>query len=182
MKNYLLIILLCILHLGCQRIGKKDAPKYLATIENIAISEEKVDSVISGQIYRLRKDALKTLLRTTIIDLQAEKVQLTYEEFLKRRLVFNNTVSFEQYSKYLIEQDIDPKNIDTTKIVEYLFALNKKKYFEHFADSLLSESDISINIQPDHYPEVKIDDLDYHEISKGRKITVYIISDFNCHA
>lgn len=182
MKNYLLIILLCILHPGCQRITGKDTPNYLATIENKSICEEKVDSIISEQIYQLRKNALKTLLRTAIIDLQAEKVQLTNEEFLKRKLVFNNAVSFEQYGKYLIEQGIDTKDIDTTKIVEYLFELNKKKHFEHFADSLLAKSDITINLKPDQYTEVEVGDMDYHELSKGRQITVYIISDYNCHA
>lgn len=170
------------LYLGCQRIEKKDTPKYIATIENRTILEEKVDSLISAQVYQLRKNALKTLLRSTIIELQAQKQKLSTEELLKRKIDFNNTVSFEQYRKYLTEQGIDTKNIDTTKIVEYLHALNKQKHFEHFADSLLAESDITINLKPDQYTEVMLDDLAYHELSKGRQITVYIISDYNCHA
>ncbi len=182
MKNYFLIIFSCLLYLGCQKIEKKDTPKYLATIENRTISEGKVDSIISAQVYQLRKNTLKTLLRSTIIELQAQKQKLSKEEFLKRKNDFQKTVRLEQYNQYLIEQGIDTKNTDTTKIVEYLLALNKQKHSEHFADSLLGESNIKINLRPDHYQKVITDGLDYHELSQGGKLIVYIISDYNCRA
>ena len=175
MNNYIILVICAFIHFtGCQRVEKESFPKYLATIENRTISNEKVDSVISGQIYQLRKSTLKTLLRSTIIEIQAQKQNLTKEALLKEKLGNNNNVSTEQYYKYLLEQSIDSKNTDTTKIVEYLLGVNKQKHFEYFTDSLLAESNISINLKPEHYAKVKLDELDYNELTIGRELIVLV--------
>lgn len=183
MNNYIiLVICVCILLTGCQRIEKKSFPRYFATIENRTISEKQIDSLISSQIYQLRKNALKTLLRSTIIDLQVQKQNISKEALLKKIFSKSNIIDVEQYQKYLTDNKIDSKNTDTTKIVDYLIGVNKQKHYENYADSLLAKANVRIELKPDNYIEVNSNEISYHELTFGKKLIVYIISDYNCNA
>lgn len=168
--------------LGCQRIEKKNAQKYLATLNGRTFLVEEIDSVISEQIFQLRRNTLKNLLRSTIFEYEAQKLKVSKEELLQRKINIYGKVSSTQYLNYVVELGIDSKSIDTTKILDYLSSKNKQTHFEHFTDSLLSESDITINFPPVQFTKVNVDELDYHELSNGRKIIVYVISDYNCHS
>ena len=121
-------------------------------------------------------------MRSIITDIQADKQNTGKGEFLKKAIHFNNTIISDQYYQYLKEHGVTSKSNDSIKIMDYLLALNKQKQFEHLADSLLSESNLAINLKPGYYDKVTTDNLDYHELSEGKKISVYIISDYNCHA
>lgn len=180
MKNQIIIICICIFCLGCLRGEKIESIKYIATVNNHPIFFEEVDSTISKQVYQLRRTALKNILRSKIFEIEAQKLKISKDELQKRKIDIHNKVSLAQYHSYINQLDIDSKSIDTTKIIEYLISLNKEKYFEHYADSLLAETDITINLKATKYNEVNLDDLAYHELSNGRKIIVYIISDYNC--
>ena len=181
-RIFIILVYCCFIFYGCQ-IGNKEANnEYIAIIENTIISTKEVDSIISPQVYQLKKNALKSILRSYIIEIEVKKQKIAKAEFLKRKIESKSIVSIDQYRKYLMDQGLDKRDIDTTKIIEYLQAFNKQKHFEHFADSLLVESNVRINLKPDKFKEVRLDDLDYHELSKGNKIVVYIISDYNCTA
>lgn len=182
MKTYFELICICILSFGCQRVEKKDIPNYIATFENQTIQTETVDSLISEQVYQLRKNALKTLLRAKVIELQAHKLKVSKDELLKTKVDTNSTLSLGEYHKYILQHGSNSKNIDTTKVVRYLHAHNKQKQIDYFADSLLLETDIKVSLKLSRYDEVKLNDLEYHELSKGKEIIVYIISDYNCTA
>lgn len=182
MKKCLLIFCYSFVFFSCNKEETSNVNKYVAIINNQPILGTKVDSLISDQIYQLRKNALKGLLRSEIIEFHAKCQKMGKEEFVKKSIHLNNTINPDQYYEYIGEHGINSKNNDSIKIIEYLLALNKQKQFEHFADSLLTESNLTINLMPTRYDKVIVDNFDFHELSGGKKIVAYILSDYNCPA
>lgn len=180
MKKLKIYCLLILILSGCNESPTKKTD-CIAKIENGLVKEEEIDSIISEQIYRIKKDALKTLLKKKAIGIEAQKLNISEDSLLN--IVINrktSRITEKEYAEFIKSNGYKNKNIDSANIVKYLVSSKKQKVYDNYTDSLLWNMNIEINLKAPRVNIANIKSLDYQSLSSGKKLDVFIFSDYNC--
>lgn len=195
------IILFAILLTSCNFNKKRnivfEESNMVAYIDSIPISFEEIDDLCQqelfdelSRIHLIRKVTLEKVINDKIIEMEAEKINVTVEQ-LKNSL-FNkkiNDESIERYAKLANYVDKIPElketfifhDIKSSKGQEILIDKFKVYLLTQYIDSLKALHQIKISLCPPKSPKFAIDNLIVHY--KGNlesPVTFLIITDFDC--
>ncbi len=196
------IILFAILLTSCNFNKKRnivfEESNMVAYIDSIPISFEEIDDLCQqelfdelSRIHLIRKITLEEVIKDKIIDLEAQKLNVTVEN-LKKSL-FKEKINDENISKYAMSANYLDKipEIRETYIVhdtksakgqEILIERYKEYLLNQYIDSLKELHQIKISLKPPKSPKITLDNLIVHY--KGNvesSVTFLIISDFDCN-
>src|SRR5206468_657771 len=137
----------------------QNAPKPIATVDGQAIYEQDLMSVagsalldLRNQEYKLKSDALNTIIRKKLIEAEAQKKGITTEELLKQEVDSQIPEPSDAEAKgyYLGAKNQSTVSFDTVKpqIKELLRNVEIQQARGNYEDSLRARAEISIRLQP----------------------------------
>lgn len=169
----------------------------LASIDSIPIGYEEVDNLTKqelydqlSRIYLIRKITLDQVIKDKILQLEAEKLNITTEE-LKNKL-YKNKITEANLEKFASNTNYPGKvlelretlvfhDIKSVKGKEILTTRYKEYILNQYVDSLKKTHQISISLKPPKSPTIKLDNLVTHyKGNLNSAISFLVISDFDC--
>jgi protein-disulfide isomerase len=203
MRPFLLYLILFVLFLtSCNLYKKKNTvsekSNQIASIDSISINYDEVDNLCRqelfdqlSRIHLIRKITLEELIKDKIVQLEANKSNITVEQLTNS--LYKNKVTSANLEKFAILTNHTEK---VTELREALISYDTKspkgqeiltiRYKEYllnqFVDSLKKTHQITISLKPPKSPTVKLDNLIVHyKGNLNSAITFLVISDFDCH-
>jgi thiol-disulfide isomerase/thioredoxin len=176
-KYYLLSILI-FLFLSCQTHKNT---KEIANLNGTSIFIDDVDSIANKSIYEIRKEALKTVLKREIIEIESNKRDISVDELITLE-VKNKTqkISFHDFERYLDLYNLNKDSVNRIQINLYLQTQKEKERYDYFTDSLLEQANLKIALLPHNNKQVNLEDVKFFNLTPENNKVVYIISDFDC--
>jgi hypothetical protein len=196
----LYFVALAILLTCCSTHNNKfnnDEPSIVAYIDSIPISLNEIDDLCRqelfdelSRIHLIRKVTLERVINDKIIELEAEKINVTVEQ-LKNSL-FDEKINYESIDRYTrlsnyvdkipeLKETYILHDVKSTRGQEILIDKFKDYLLNQYIDSLKALHQITISLHPPKSPKFGIDNLLVHY--KGNlesSVTFLIISDFDC--
>ncbi|WP_346855781.1 thioredoxin domain-containing protein [uncultured Draconibacterium sp.] len=178
MKFLLAELVLIILLLSCKQNMYQHE---IASLNGSMILYSDVDSIASSKIYNTRKEVLKTIIRTKILEQESLKRNLTQEQLVQLEIRNKaQKVSLSDYDNYLLSHNLHKDSVNKTNVMSYLGAQKIKERQNVYADSLIDQSDLKIFLKSQYPNHVKIDEIKYINMSPPNANIVYLISDYDC--
>lgn len=194
--KYCLCFLFVIVSIACNRnVDKKNV---IARIDGEEIYSDELNEVIQqelfdelNRIYKIKSEALRQLANNKLIILEARKNKLSKDDYLKK-YVGNKVLQFGKdslYRKYNIPSyltSFHSKELyyvpDTTLEGSMLKEMALKSCLHSdLIDSLRNVYQIETYIYPPKSPNVKLNGVfPYYRGDTTSKVSVFIISDFDC--
>ena len=152
----------------------------IAKLDNENIYLSQVDSIIGMQVYEQRLDALQMLVSRKIIEKEAKKNGLSYNQLIEEQIKKKCAeVTMEDIDTYVSYNDIS--FIDTANIISYLKSIKQEKRQLRYIDSLKQYYPLRIKLRPPFYQKIETSNLFSQNITPDKAtFEVYIISDFSC--
>jgi protein-disulfide isomerase len=167
----------------------KNAVKPVATIGNVAVSEEELEKAVGSKlarlmsdVYNIRRGVLEDLIATKLIDAEAARRRITADELLKAEVeakiaqpdpaevdrIFEGVADrFPGMSKEQAIAEI------TTSMRERRIQTRRAEYVRELRDA----ADVQVNIQP---PRVEVKAEGPSRGNADAPITIVAFSDFEC--
>jgi thiol-disulfide isomerase/thioredoxin len=153
----------------------------IAIIDGNDIFQNQIDSLTSMSVYEIKKDALKSLIKQKVVELEAKKRNLAIQDLIK--IEINNKIDkIEEYEYRDYIERYNLKDVDTSEIISYLTAIKIRERHEIFSDSLIQISDVKIFLKPFLFKNVEINNVQYFDLTPENNIVVYFITDYDCPA
>ena len=175
---WLLLLLLTIVLFSCK---KND--KIVATINNEKIYQEQIDCLIKDEVYKLRRQALKSYISNKLINDEAAKRNISPDELRQVEIIQKSKiVSESDIANYAINNEyvLNDSN-DYLNIKQQLTNINRRFRFEVFIDSLRDLNNVVIKDKPSIVSLNDIDKIHSHFIGNNEsKLHVYYIADYDC--
>jgi protein-disulfide isomerase len=169
----------------------------IAFIDSIPINYDEVDNLCRqelfdelSRIHLIRKITLEEIIKDKILQLEANKLNITVEQ-LKNSLNKNKItiVNLEKFAKLMniservteLRETLVSYNTNSSKGQEILITRYKQYLLNQYIDSLKKTHQISISLMPPKSPTIKLDNLAVHYIGYlNSPVTFLVISDFDC--
>lgn len=176
MRNILLLIFIVIV--GCKQNRESDL---IATINGTKIHSSEIDSIASSKIYELKKEILKTKIRSRVLELEANSQKISSQELVKRNIENkSNEVTEQDYKMYVQSNNLTEGDLEKASIYKYIKLQKVAERYNVYTDSLILRSDLNILLTKQFPSTVKLEEIKYFDLSPDNKNIVYIISDFDC--
>ncbi len=178
--SFILIAALLIFFANCKNNTQKQNNS-LALINGVEISTQDIDSIISGEIYKIKRNALNQLIEKELLNQESRRLHLPISSLIEKEVI-NKTqiISSDDFLNYLEVNNISKEDTDSIMIISYLQEIKRRESEIRYIEELKSKSKIEILLTPKYYRTVNLDSIYSYNISNGGNITVFIISDFNC--
>jgi protein-disulfide isomerase len=178
--QYKLIILLFIILQSC-----KNDSKIVLTIAGKNYYQTEIDSIVSNDLKKLRKEALTIFMVNKLIEKDAKSKNLTVEEYEKLLIVDRSKKvtpnDIEEYFNIINATDIDSFEID--KAYAYLKDVYQRFRFEVVIDSL--KLAYKVTFPEENNIKLKTSEvgkMNFHKIGNNNsKNRVFFIADYDCH-
>lgn len=169
----------------------------IASIDSIPINYDEVDNLCRqelfdelSRIHLIRKITLEEIIKDKILQLEANKLNITVEQ-LKDSLNKNKITiaSLEKFAKLMniservteLRETLVSYNTNSSKGQEILTKRYKQYQLNLYIDSLKKTHQITISLMPPKSPTIKLDNLVVHYIGNlNSPVTFLVISDFDC--
>jgi len=167
----------------------QDTAKPIAKVNDQAIYEQDLMSVagpklleLRDQEYKLKSDALNTVIRKKLIDFEAKKRGLTAEELLRQEVDSKVAEPSDDEAKgyYLAAKSGTTLTFDQVKsqIKQLLKNDETQRAREEYADSLRDKAEVSILLQP---PSSEVGyDANRVKGNPDAPVTIVEFADFQC--
>lgn len=199
MKSFLaFLMLLEIVCLSCSNRTNRGQSEVIAQVNGEEIHSSQVDKLIQQELYdelnrihSIKNKALNTYIDLKILQQQAEKENLSTDEYsdkyVKRKIEAFGVDSL--YNLYKLGgrlrihgQGISTADKDTLGENLTLKYNLRVCIVQELIDSLKKDSKISKYLYPPKNPTIELTDLlVFYRGKSDAKVTVYIVSDFDCH-
>jgi predicted DsbA family dithiol-disulfide isomerase len=179
--SFILTVALLFFFMNCREKKSEKQNNLLALVNGTEISVNHIDSLIAGEIFKIKRNALNKLIEKELLNQESKRLHVSVSSLIEKE-VTNKTelVTPDDFSKYLEINDIRKEDIDSIMIMSYLQETKRRESEIRYIEELKSKSKIEILLTPKYYRTVSLDSIYSYNISKGGNIFVYIISDFNC--
>ncbi len=179
---FILLIIVILLNFSCspQPNTSDKNNKVVAVIGNDRIYLNDIDTILEEQFYQLRLNALEQIINEQVLKLEAQKQHIAYKDFILKEITQKiKAIDIDDIKKYSEEFSIPI--VDTENIKSYLFDIKQKERMQFVADSLKSNYNVKIKLQPPHYKTIDPQKLYSHNLTQNTsKVIVYVVSDYQC--
>ena len=167
----------------------QNAQKPIATVDGQPIYEQDLMSVagaglldLRNQEYKLKSDALNTIIRKRLIEVEAKKKGVTTEDLLKQEVdsKIPEPLDAEAKGYYFAAKNQSTVSFEAVKpqIKEHLRNIEIQEAREKYEDSLRARVEVSILLQP---PSVHVAyDSARVEGDPNAPVTIVEFADFQC--
>lgn len=184
MTKYIVALLLVIvLFISCttNEINKQGI---LIEIDDELIVLNSIDTSISEQVFKLRKQLIEAEISKLLIEKQARQKNMPYNKLLEVEIKNKSKkVTKTDFLAYIKEnQIVNISTSDSLNIVSYLTSYNEKTRQDIFVDSLKYVYRVKTNLLPENLKSINLEGITYNCLNecKENKIDVYIFSDYLC--
>jgi protein-disulfide isomerase len=191
MKNYgfHIIFVSALILVGPRVSSAQDSQKAVATVDGQAIYEQDLMSVagpnlleLHKQEFKVKSDALSSLIRKKLVEAAAKKKGLTAEELLKQEVDSKIAEPSDDEAKgyYLAAKSGTSLPFDQIKsqVKQLLKNTEIQQAREKYTDSLRDKAEVSILLQP---PSVQVEyDPARVKGSADTPVTIVEFADFQC--
>ncbi len=170
----------------------------IASIDSIPILIDSIDNLVKqelydelSRIYLIRKVTLEQVIKDKILQLEANKFNITVEELknslFKNRITEANLKIFSGKTNYPgkvseLRETLVFHDIKSTRGHDLLVVKFKEYLLNQYIDSLKKTHQITISLKPPKSPTIKLDNLVVHyKGNLNSAVTFLVISDFDCH-
>lgn len=198
MKFYIFVFtFLEIIFLSCSKSGKINS-EVIARINGENINSSQVNKLIQqelydelNRIYDIRNKALDSYIDLRILQQQAEKENLSPDEYANKYVTrkietfgVDSLYNLYRLGERIIFHDLGISNAAKDTLGEKLTLKYNLRacIVQELIDSLRRDSNISKYLYPPKKPSIDLNDLlVFYRGKTDSKVTVYIISDFDCN-
>jgi len=177
--QYALMCMVIVHLLSCS----ENAP-VVAKIDREKVYQNQVDSLISNDLKKLRKEALKIYIANKLLENDAAKKQLTVDEYEQQMIVDRaKKVTPGDIEEYFQYKNISEKDsVEIEKGSEHLKKVYQRFRFEVLIDSLKDVYNVRmLDEEKSHIPQIETDKLYSYSIGDEQaKSKVYFIADYDC--
>jgi len=175
-SKVLLLIFFITISISCD----EEKGKVVVKIGNENIYQSQIDSMITDELYQLRKEALKSYISKTLFEKEAKTRTLSTSELRELEII--------QKAKKVNQADIDEytminniEDFDYKQVKKALTNINRRFRFEVFIDSLKTAYNVKI-IDNSSNPKMNaVDNLYSHSKNNNHyKVKLYFVADYNC--
>lgn len=169
----------------------------VAYIDSVPISFEEIDDLCRqelfdelSRIHLIRKITLAEVIKDKIIELEAQKLNVTVENLknslFKKKINDENLDRYAKSANYIdkipeLRETYVVHDIKSAKGQEILIGKYKEYLLNQYIDSLKELHQIKISLKPPTPPKITLDNLIVHyKGNLGSPVTFLIISDFDC--
>lgn len=152
----------------------------IATIDNLEIEANTIDSLLSDQIYALKLSTVDDYLADILIRKESEKYNLPYDMFFKEWVLDKIKITDEEIIRFLKS---NPSLLnDSVKGELYLRQIKSKNKRREFVDSVSQYYTIKKYLRPDYFETINDQRIFGFQLTefKGNRINVFIISNPHC--
>ncbi|MCK9499982.1 MAG: thioredoxin domain-containing protein [Bacteroidales bacterium] len=172
----LLLILILIINISC----KNEKSNVVAVINDEKIYQNQIDSLIRGELYQLRKEALKSYISRLLFEHEAKIKNISTSELKDKEIIRKaKKVKQADINEYVRLNKIT--DFDSVKVKNTLANINQRFRFEVYIDSLKTAQNVIIIDNSTYSNSKDLDMLHSHSIIKNNsKLQLYFIADYNC--
>lgn len=198
MKIYVFYLIICFSLISCMNKNTGNKREVIGKINGEEIYASEIDKLIKqelfdqlNQIYNIRNKAFDAYINTKVLQKEAELYNLTFDEYSKKYVLQKiQTVGVDSlYNQYKLDQRVrlhglnisrmDKNSLEEKLSSEYYL---KSLIIQTLIDSLKQNVKIEKYIFPPKSPTIDLSDLlSYSRGKEDSKVTVTIISDFDCN-
>jgi 2-hydroxychromene-2-carboxylate isomerase len=175
------LFVLLVLFNSCKIASDHPTQPVAAYIDNSPIYENEVDSLASQKLYELKREALHFILDKKLMEEEARHLNISFDSLVKKeianKVLPNDTTGYSYYaSKYHVD-------VTTAEGKNQLLQLKKQERRAVYIQELKKKHNVSVRLHPLFFKHWALDSTIISfplNNQKSGKVTVYIISDYEC--